>query len=111
MKNMTLNDLKKIVDEEVAKGNGEAIVMVQANADHISDIIINGYEGCGNEFGDGPLVFSLESNPSDESDYSDDNPYEECSTCDGDLIPSDFDTAQIAAYSRTSKKYEIIEEK
>lgn len=62
-KTMTLDDLKKLVDEEVAKGNGDAIILVQANADNISDIVINGYEGCGLEFGDGPKVFSLESNP------------------------------------------------
>lgn len=42
--------------------------MVQANADHISDIIVNGFEGYGREFGAGPKVFSLESNPVNERD-------------------------------------------
>lgn len=88
MKDMTLNELKKLVDKEVARGNGEAIIIVQANADHISDIIVNGFEGCGREFGDGSLVFSLESNPVEDADSK--NPYEECSTCDGDLIINDL---------------------
>ena len=61
MKNMTLLEWKKIVDEEVAKGNGDAVILVQAYEDGISNIVITGYEGCGSEFGDGPLVFSLES--------------------------------------------------
>ena len=55
-------------DKAIADGFGDAIVMLQANADHISDIIVNGFEGYGYEFGNGPKVFSLESNPINEND-------------------------------------------
>ena len=60
-KGMTVNDLKALVDEAISKGCGDAIVMVQADADGISDIVVNGFEGCENEFGDGPKIFSITS--------------------------------------------------
>lgn len=63
---MTLNELKEIVDKEIANGNGDAIIVVQANADNISDIAITGYEGCGYEFFGDVKVFSLESNLQEE---------------------------------------------
>lgn len=56
---MTLKDLKAIVDQLVEAGAEDALVMVQANADGISDILVNGFEGCANEFAEGPKVFSL----------------------------------------------------
>ena len=61
---MTLSQLKELVDREIKNGNGDAIIMVQANRDGISDIVITDFEGCGHEFGDpaAPLVFGLESN-------------------------------------------------
>jgi hypothetical protein len=65
---MTVYKLKELCDKVIADGFGDAIVMVQANADHISDIIVNGFEGYGCEFGEGPKVFSLESNPVNEND-------------------------------------------
>ena len=58
-KGMTVNDLKKIVDKAVVEGYGDALIQVQADADGISDIMINGFEGYGQEFGDGEKVFSL----------------------------------------------------
>lgn len=58
---MTLNELKKIVDTEIEKGNGDAGIEVQAYADGISDIIITGYEGCGYELGGEVKMFSLTS--------------------------------------------------
>ena len=63
-KPMTLSQLKELVDREIKNGNGDAIIMVQANRDGISDIVITNFEGCGHEFGDpaAPLVFGLESN-------------------------------------------------
>lgn len=64
---MTVYKLKELCDKAIADGFGDAIVMLQANADHISDIIVNGFEGYGCEFGDGPKVFSLESNPVNEN--------------------------------------------
>lgn len=65
---MTVFKLKELCDKAIADGFGDAIIMVQANADHISDIIVNGFEGYGREFGEGPKVFSLESNPVNEND-------------------------------------------
>lgn len=65
---MTVYKLKELCDKAIADGFGDAIVMLQANADHISDIIVNGFEGYGREFGEGPKVFSLESNPINEND-------------------------------------------
>lgn len=67
---MTVSKLKELCDKAIADGFGDAIVMVQANADHISDIIVNGFEGYGYEFGDGPKIFNLESNPINENDLS-----------------------------------------
>ena len=63
-KYMTLSRLKELVDREIDNGNGNAIIMVQANRDGVSDIVITDFEGCGHEFGDpeAPLVFGLESN-------------------------------------------------
>ena len=70
MKNemMTVGKLKQLCDIAIEDGFGDATVMVQANADHISDIIVNGFEGYGYEFGCGHKVFSLESNPVNEND-------------------------------------------
>lgn len=56
---MTLKDLKAIVDQFVEADAEDALVMVQADADGISDILVNGFEGCANEFAEGPKVFSL----------------------------------------------------
>jgi len=63
-KPMTLSQLKELVDREIDNGNGNAIIMIQANRDGVSDIVITDFEGCGHEFGDpeAPLVFGLESN-------------------------------------------------
>ena len=72
MKNtMTVNTLKVLCEKAITDGYGDAIVMVQANADHISDIVINGFEGYGREFGSGPKVFSLESNPDEPDSFKD----------------------------------------
>lgn len=37
---MTLKELKEYVDKAIKIGKGDALVLVQANADHISDIEI-----------------------------------------------------------------------
>lgn len=59
-KGLTVSKLLEICQKSVAEGYGDAVVEVQADADHISDIIVNGVEGWGNEFDeDGPKVFSL----------------------------------------------------
>lgn len=57
-KGMTVSELLEICQESVAKGYGDAIVEVQADADGISDIMVNGFEGFGNEFEE-PKVLSL----------------------------------------------------
>lgn len=59
MKEMTVEKLKELCDKAIADGYGDAIIEVQADADGISDIVVNGFEGYGNEFEDGPKVFSL----------------------------------------------------
>lgn len=57
---LTVNELAKLCSLAIESGYGDAIVEVQADADHISDIIVNGVEGWGNEFHeDGPKIFSL----------------------------------------------------
>ncbi len=56
---LTVEKLKELCEKAIAGGYGDAIVEVQADADGISDIIVNGFEGYGDEFGDGPKVFSL----------------------------------------------------
>lgn len=57
---MTVDDLKVLVDRAIAAGYGKAHVQVQADADHISDIMINGYEGFGDEFGNSECpIFSI----------------------------------------------------
>jgi hypothetical protein len=59
-KGLTVSKLLEICQKSVAEGYGDAVVEVQADADHISDIIVNGVEGWGNEFHeDGPKIFSL----------------------------------------------------
>ena len=59
-KGLTVSKLLEICQKSVAEGYGDAVVEVQADADHISDIIVNGIEGWGNEFHeDGPKIFSL----------------------------------------------------
>lgn len=57
-KGMTVSELLEICQESVAKGYGDALVEVQADADGISDIMVNGFEGFGNEFEE-PKVLSL----------------------------------------------------
>lgn len=57
-KGMTVSELLEICQESVAKGYGDAIVEVQADADGISDIMVNGFEGFGNKFEE-PKVLSL----------------------------------------------------
>lgn len=56
---MTVEKLKELCEKAIADGYGDAVIEVQADADGISDIIVNGFEGYGNEFEDGPKVFSL----------------------------------------------------
>lgn len=57
---LTVNELAKLCSSAIESGYSDAVVEVQADADHISDIIVNGVEGWGNEFReDGPKVFSL----------------------------------------------------
>lgn len=59
-KGLTVSKLLEICQKSVAEGYGDAVVEVQADADGISDIMINGIEGWGDEFGeDSPKVFSL----------------------------------------------------
>ena len=59
-KGLTVSKLLEICQKSVAEGYGDAVIQVQADADHISDIIVNGVEGWGNEFHeDGPKIFSL----------------------------------------------------
>ena len=58
-KGLTVKDLKKLVDEAIEKGCGDALVVTQADVDGISDIVINGFEGCGKEFGGETSIFSL----------------------------------------------------
>lgn len=56
---LTVNELAKLCSSAIENGYGD-VVEVQADADHISDIIVNGVEGWGNEFHeDGPKIFSL----------------------------------------------------
>ena len=56
---MTVNDLKVLLERAIEQGYGDAHIQVQADADSISDIMINGYEGFGEEFENGPKVFSI----------------------------------------------------
>lgn len=59
-KGLTVSKLLEICQKSVAEGCGDAVIQVQADADGISDIIVNGVEGWGNEFReDGPKIFSL----------------------------------------------------
>ena len=59
-KGLTVSKLLEICQKSVAEGYGDAVVEVQADADHISDIIVNGIEGWGNELNrDDPKVLSL----------------------------------------------------
>ena len=48
-KSLTVSKLLEICQKSVAEGYGDAIVEVQADADGISDIMINGIEGLGDE--------------------------------------------------------------
>ena len=48
-KGLTVSKLLEICQKSVAEGYGDAVVEVQADADGISDIMINGIEGWGNE--------------------------------------------------------------
>ena len=48
-KSLTISKLLEICQKSVAEGYGDAIVEVQADADGISDIMINGIEGLGDE--------------------------------------------------------------
>ena len=59
-KGLTVSKLLEICQKSVAEGYGDAVIQVQTDADGISDIMVNGIEGCGNEFNeDGPKVLSL----------------------------------------------------
>ena len=59
-KGLTVSKLLEICQKSVAEGYGDAVIQVQADADGISDIMVNGIEGWGNEFHeDGPKVLSL----------------------------------------------------
>lgn len=66
-KGLTVSKLLEICQKSVAEGYGDAVVIVQADADGISDIVVNGVEGYGEEFGAGPEVFSLVSSKDKES--------------------------------------------
>ena len=48
-KSLTVSKLLEICQKSVAEGYGDAVVEVQADADGISDIMINGIEGLGDE--------------------------------------------------------------
>lgn len=48
-KGLTISKLLEICQKSVAEGYGDAVVEVQADADGISDIMINGIEGLGDE--------------------------------------------------------------
>ena len=48
-KGLTILKLLEICQKSVAEGYGDAIIEVQADADGISDIMINGIEGWGDE--------------------------------------------------------------
>ena len=48
-KGLTVSKLLEICQKSVAEGYGDAVIEVQADADGISDIMINGIEGLGNE--------------------------------------------------------------
>ena len=48
-KGLTVSKLLEICQRSVAEGYGDAVVEVQADADGISDIMINGIEGWGDE--------------------------------------------------------------
>ena len=48
-KGLTISKLLEICQKSVTEGYGDAIVEVQADADGISDIMINGIEGLGDE--------------------------------------------------------------
>ena len=48
-KGLTISKLLEICQKSVTEGYGDAIVEVQANADGIFDIMINGIEGLGDE--------------------------------------------------------------
>ena len=67
-KGMTVNDLKKIVDKAIDAGFEDATVLIQADADGISDIVVNGYEGHGYNLGGDEKIFSLVS-VKDEKQY------------------------------------------
>lgn len=59
-KSLTVSKLLEICQKSVAEGYGDAAIQVQADADGISDIMVNGIESCGNEFyEDGPKILSL----------------------------------------------------
>ena len=59
-KGLTVSKLLEICQKSVAEGYGDAVIQVQADADGISDIMVNGIEGWDNEFNeDGPKVLSL----------------------------------------------------
>lgn len=67
-KGMTVNDLKKIVDKAIDAGFEDATVLIQADADGISDIVVNGFEGHGYGMGSDEKIFSLVS-VKDEKQY------------------------------------------
>lgn len=56
---MTVKELKRCVDIAIRDGKGEALVLVQANADHISDIVIT---DCYMSYDFNRETFNLESN-------------------------------------------------
>lgn len=56
---MTVNDLKVLLERAIEQGYGDAHIQVQADADSISDIMINGYEGFGEEFENGQRFSQL----------------------------------------------------
>lgn len=57
---MRVDDLLKLCQDAINNGYGDAIVLVQADADGISDIVVNGSQGYGDEFGEpGHGIFSI----------------------------------------------------
>ena len=48
-KGLTVSKLLEICQKSVAEGYGDAVIEVQADMDGVSDIMINGIEGLGDE--------------------------------------------------------------
>lgn len=67
-KGLTVKELKELCNKAIDAGFEDATVLVQADADGISDIVVNGYGGHGYELGGDEKIFSLVS-VEDEKQY------------------------------------------